>query len=163
VERSARVAILRAMDIGLGGNGNGHALEQHWPEQEYSLYPTLKNTFINWFLACQEAQEDSCRDTIINNLAEMIKHKSIRLVNIGGKGPAISYRAAHCMATDLFSEDHMSAEDCRDLAREHTPFDRKSISTDPVTGRMQHIKKKGFLAGALQNIKLNPPHATANV
>jgi hypothetical protein len=72
VEYRARVAVLRAKDIGLGGNGDGHALEQHWPEQEYSLYPTLKNTFINWFLVGQEALEDSCRDTIINNLTEMI-------------------------------------------------------------------------------------------
>jgi hypothetical protein len=151
------------MDIGLGGNGDGHALEQHWPEQEYSLFPTLKNTFINWFLAGQEAQEDSRQDTIINNLVETIRHESIRLVNIGSKGPAISYKGAHCMETDLFSEDRMSAEDCRDLAREHTPFDRKSVSMDPTTGRMQCIKKKGFLIGALQNIKLNPPHAVANV
>jgi hypothetical protein len=157
VERSARVTILRAKDIGLGGNGDGHALEQHWLEQEYSLYLPLKNTFINWFLVGQEAQEDSRRDTIINNLTETIKHESIRLVNIGGKGPAISYEAAHCMATDLFSKGRTSAEDCRDLARKHMPFDRKSISTDPMTGRMQRIKKKGFLAGTLQNIRLNPP------
>jgi hypothetical protein len=105
VERSARVAILRAMDIGLGGNSDEHALEQHWPEQEYSLLPTLKNTFVNWFLAGQEAQEDLHRDTIIHNLVETIRHESIRLVNIGGKGPAISYEGAHCMATDLFSRD----------------------------------------------------------
>jgi hypothetical protein len=137
VERNARMSILRAMDIGLGGNSDGHALEQHWPEQEYSLFPTLKNTFINWFLAGQEAQEDLRRDTIINNLVETIRHESIRLVDIGGKGPAISYEGAHCMATDLFSEDRTSAEDCRDLAREHTPFERRSISSDPVTGRMQ--------------------------
>jgi hypothetical protein len=102
-ERSACVSVLRAKDIELGGNRDGLALEQHWPEQEYSLHPTLKNTFVNWFLAGQEALENSCRDTIINNLAEMIKHESIRLVNIGSKGPAISYNIAHCMATDLFS------------------------------------------------------------
>jgi hypothetical protein len=161
VEHSAHVSILRALDIGLGGNSDGHALEQHWPEQEYSLFPTLKNTFINWFLAGQEAQEDLCRDTIINNLVETIRHESIRLVNIGGKGPAISYEGAHCMATDLFSEDRTSTEDCRDLAHEHTPFERWTISSDPVTGCMQRIKKKGFLASALQNT--NPPHADSHV
>jgi hypothetical protein len=149
------------MDIGLGGNSDRHALEQHWPEQEYSLFPTLKNTFINWFLAGQEAQEDLRHDTIINNLVETIRHESIRLVNISGKGPAISYEGAHCMATDLLSQDQTSAEDCRDLARDHTPFERLSISSDPVTGCMQCIKKKGFLASALQNTK--PPHADPNV
>jgi hypothetical protein len=77
VEHSARVAILRALDIGLEGNGDGHALEQHWTEQEYSLFPTLKNTFINWFLAGQEVQENSRRDTIINNLVETIRQESI--------------------------------------------------------------------------------------
>jgi hypothetical protein len=65
------------------------------------------------------------------------------------------------MATDLFSRDLMSAEDCRDLARDHTPFERRSISSDPATGRMQLIKTKGFLAKALQNAK--PPHADLNV
>jgi hypothetical protein len=83
------------------------------------------------------------------------------LVNIGGKGPAISYEGAHCMATDLFVRDRTTAEDCRDLARDHTPYERLSISSDPVTGRMQRIKKKGFLAGALHNAK--PPHAAPNV
>jgi hypothetical protein len=99
VERSARVAVLRALDIGLGGNSNGHTLEQHWPESEYSILPTLKNTFINWFLAGQEAQEDLRCDTIIHNLTETIRHESIQLVNIGGKGPAISYEGAHCVTS----------------------------------------------------------------
>jgi hypothetical protein len=155
VERSARVAILRAMDIGLGGNGDGHALEQHWPEQEYSLFPTLKNTFINWFLAGQEAQEDHAAIPSSTTSSRRSDTSPFDLSTSAAKARQSPTRAPTAWQRTSFPEDRTSAEDCRDLAREHTPFERQSISSDPVTGRMQRIKKKGFLASALQNI--NPP------
>jgi hypothetical protein len=162
--RNFCVQYLRAMDISLGGSGDGHSLEEHWSPTDYADLPVLKGSLFNWFLAEQENQEQKRTDSILNWLATIIHSESIRLINSGNKGPVIPYNVAHLMATDLFREQCTAVEDCHILARENTPFDRLTISMDPTTGRMQRIRKKGFLAGAFQKAQeSNTPHAAINV
>jgi hypothetical protein len=131
-----RVQYLRATDIGLGGCGDGPALEEHWLSKEYEALPALHGTFLNWFLAEHESQEHKRTSAIIFRLTDLIYTESVRLAYLSTNGPAISYEAAHLMAMRLFRENCTTVEDCHLLARENTPFLTPTI---------------------------NPPHATVNV
>jgi hypothetical protein len=118
-------ALLRHLDMSLGGSSMGAVLQAKWTLAELEQTPALSTTLDNWRLAT-EAQdtEQRCQEQI-THWARLMHSESICLVNSGiRKSPALPFPICQTVIVpDYIRKGTLTTEEeCKDLAYQHTPY-----------------------------------------
>jgi hypothetical protein len=158
-------ALLRHLDMTLGGTGVGSAIQAKWSATELENTPALATTLENWRLATEAQDAEAKRQEQITHWARLMHSESIRLVNSGiRKSPAIPFPICQkVIVPDCIKKGILTTEEeCKDLAYRHTPYEQITWNGDILPVPRPRIS---FLQRAQRAARSTTPtpHAPVNV
>jgi hypothetical protein len=126
-------ALLRHLDLSLGGSGMGATLQNKWTPAELEQTPALNSTLNNWRLAVEAQDEEQKCQIQVMHWARLMHSESIRLVNSGiRKSPALPFPICETVIIPDYIRRGIltTEEECKDLAYQHTPYEHITWSGD---------------------------------
>jgi hypothetical protein len=159
-------ALLRHLDMSLGGSGMGAAIQAKWTPAELEQMPVLGTTLENWRLATEAQDAEAKCQEQITHWARLMHSESIRLVNSGiRKSPALPFPICQMVIVpDYVKQGTLTTEEeCKDLAYRHTPYEHITWNGDilPVSRPRVSFLQRAQCTAARSTTPT--PHAPVNV